>query len=39
VAGMVLIGTIGVGLDAAMRRIERLPSVRWGYAGAEKEAA
>ena len=39
VAGMVLIGTIGVGLDAAMRRIERLPSVRWGYAGAAEEAA
>jgi NitT/TauT family transport system permease protein len=39
VAGMVLIGTIGVGLDAAMRRIERLPGVRWGYAGAAEEAA
>ena len=39
VAGMVLIGAIGVGLDAAMRRIERLPAVRWGYAGASEEAA
>ncbi len=39
VAGVVLIGTIGVGLDAAMRRIERLPGVRWGYAGAAEEAA
>jgi NitT/TauT family transport system permease protein len=34
VAGMVLIGTIGLALDAAMRSIERLPALRWGYAGA-----
>jgi NitT/TauT family transport system permease protein len=39
VAGMVLIGTIGVGLDAAMRRIEHLPGVRWGYSGAAEKAA
>ena len=39
VAGMVLIGAIGVVLDAAMRRIERLPGLRWGYASAEEEAA
>lgn len=32
VAGMVLIGLIGLGLDAGMRRLERLPSVRWSYA-------
>lgn len=31
VAGMILIGVIGVGLDLLMRRLERLPSVRWGY--------
>ncbi|HET7710806.1 MAG TPA: ABC transporter permease [Thermoanaerobaculia bacterium] len=30
VAGMALIGMIGVGLDALMRRLERLESVRWG---------
>ena len=31
VAGMILIGVIGVILDAMMRRLERLPGVRWGY--------
>jgi NitT/TauT family transport system permease protein len=31
VAGMILIGAIGVGLDSLMRRLERLPGVRWGY--------
>ena len=31
VAGMILIGVIGVGLDLLMRRLERLPGVRWGY--------
>ncbi len=31
VAGMILIGLIGVGLDALMRSLERLPGVRWGY--------
>ena len=31
VAGMILIGVIGVGLDLLMRRLELLPSVRWGY--------
>jgi NitT/TauT family transport system permease protein len=39
VAGMVLIGTIGVFLDAAMRRIETLPALRWGYASDLREAA
>ena len=39
VAGMVLIGTIGVVLDAVMRRIERLPGLRWGYASAAAEEA
>ena len=32
VAGMVLIGLIGIILDLMMRRMERLDSVRWGYA-------
>lgn len=32
VAGMILIGLIGVILDLIMRRFERLPGVRWGYA-------
>ena len=31
VAGMILIGAIGVGLDLLMRRLELLPGVRWGY--------
>ncbi len=31
VAAMVLIGLIGLGLDTAMRKLETLPSVRWGY--------
>jgi NitT/TauT family transport system permease protein len=31
VAGMILIGAIGVVLDLLMRRLERLPTVRWGY--------
>ena len=39
VAGMVLIGAIGVFLDAAMRAIERLPALRWGYSGAAGKAA
>ena len=33
VAGMILIGAIGVVLDLLMRRLERLPGVRWGYVG------
>jgi NitT/TauT family transport system permease protein len=32
IAGMALIGMIGLGLDLLMRRLERLRSVRWGYA-------
>jgi NitT/TauT family transport system permease protein len=32
VAGMILIGVIGVVLDLLMRRLEMLPNVRWGYA-------
>jgi NitT/TauT family transport system permease protein len=32
VAGMILIGVIGVGLDLLMRRLETLPFLRWGYA-------
>ena len=35
VAGMVLIGTIGLGLDAAVRRLERLPGLRWGFAAGD----
>lgn len=31
VAGMILIGLIGVVLDVMMRKLERLPGVRWGY--------
>lgn len=31
VAGMVLIGTIGLLLDLLMRRLETLDEVRWGY--------
>lgn len=31
VAGMILIGLIGVVLDVLMRRLERLPALRWGY--------
>jgi NitT/TauT family transport system permease protein len=31
VAGMVLIGVVGLLLDTAMRRMERLDFVRWGY--------
>ena len=31
VAGMILIGAVGVVLDLLMRRLERLPGVRWGY--------
>ena len=31
VAGMLMIGTIGLLLDVAMRRLERLPKVRWGF--------
>jgi len=38
VAGMALIGTIGLALDAAMRRVERLRALRWGYAAAEETA-
>jgi NitT/TauT family transport system permease protein len=32
VAGMILIGIIGVVLDVLMRRLEWLPFLRWGYA-------
>lgn len=31
IAAMVLIGLIGLLLDTVMRRLEALPSVRWGY--------
>ncbi len=31
VAGMILIGVIGLGLDTLMRRIEHLRSLRWGF--------
>ncbi len=31
VAGMLLIGLVGLGLDILVRRLERLKSVRWGF--------
>lgn len=31
VAGMLMIGLIGLALDAAMRRLERVKALRWGY--------
>jgi NitT/TauT family transport system permease protein len=31
VAGMLLIGVIGLMLDIALRSLERVPSVRWGF--------
>jgi NitT/TauT family transport system permease protein len=31
VGGMLLIGLVGLGLDTLMRRLERLPGVRWGF--------
>ena len=31
VAGMLIIGLIGLGLDFSMRRLEKLKSVRWGF--------
>jgi NitT/TauT family transport system permease protein len=31
VAGMLLIGLIGLGLDMSIRRMERWKSVRWGF--------
>lgn len=33
VAGMLIIGLIGLGLDTVLRRVERLKSVRWGFSG------
>src|SRR6266702_4153968 len=33
IAGMVLIGVIGLMLDTAMRKLETLKSLRWGYGG------
>jgi len=31
IAGMLLIGTIGFIFDAAFRRMEKMPALRWGY--------
>ena len=31
VAGMILIGAIGLGLDVLVRRLERIEEVRWGF--------
>jgi NitT/TauT family transport system permease protein len=31
VAAMLMIGTIGLGLDLAFRRLEKIKSVRWGF--------
>jgi hypothetical protein len=36
---MVLIGTIGLALDWAIRRVERLSALRWGYTDSPREAA
>ena len=33
VAAMLMIGVIGLGLDLAIRRLEKLQSVRWGFGG------
>ena len=33
IAGMVIIGVIGLLLDQGMRSLERIESFRWGYAG------
>ncbi|HEY5893997.1 MAG TPA: ABC transporter permease [Chthoniobacterales bacterium] len=33
VAGMVMIGLIGLGLDLLVRQLENFDEVRWGYAG------
>lgn len=33
VAGMLLIGLIGLALDTSVRALERLKSVRWGFSG------
>jgi len=33
IAGMVMIGVIGLMLDTAMRKLETLKSLRWGYGG------
>ena len=32
VAGMILIGLVGIVIDFILRSLERLPSVQWGYA-------
>jgi NitT/TauT family transport system permease protein len=34
IGGMVMIGLIGLMLDIAMRKLETLKSLRWGYEGA-----
>ena len=31
IAGMLIIGLIGLGLDFSMRRLEKFKSVRWGF--------
>jgi NitT/TauT family transport system permease protein len=32
IAGMIIIGVIGLSLDSTMRRLERIRWVRWRYA-------
>jgi NitT/TauT family transport system permease protein len=39
VAGMALIGLTGFGLDVSMRRLQRMPRLRWGYVGAAESAS
>jgi NitT/TauT family transport system permease protein len=33
IAGMILIGVIGIVLDSGMKSLEKMKSVRWGYGG------
>jgi NitT/TauT family transport system permease protein len=33
VAGMIVIGVIGMVIDRVIMRLTRIPSVRWGYEG------
>lgn len=39
VAGMVVIGLVGLGLDGLLRRVERLPGLSWGFPSASPSAA
>lgn len=39
VAGMVIIGVVGLGLDRLLRRVERLPGLSWGFPAPSPSAA